>query len=327
MKNASSSTKVADFIRNNSNEIAVGISLIILFLVFSIFSPYFLKTKNLYNVLYQVSAIGILAVAQTMVILTGGIDLSIGAIFTLSGWLMCFIVKEVGFVQGVTVGLLVGLLCGAINGFLVAFVRLEPFIITLGTMSIFHGFVYILSNSKAVSNLPIILETIDNYRFLGIPSYVVILLIVFVVFHLFLTYTKPGRMIYAIGSNELSARYSGVPVHIYKMVPYVLVGFLSFVAVFIQSAHLMAIDANAGTNLNLESITAVVIGGTSLLGGRGSLIGTAFGVLLIGVLGNGLNMLGVSSYWQFVVVGVILIAAVASQKISIAYKGKAKKTE
>lgn len=322
MKNLSKTNRVKELIQNNSIEFGVGIGLIVLFLVFSVTSPYFLKTNNLYNILYQVSAIGILAVAQTMVILTGGIDLSIGSIFTLSGWLMCFITKEVGLAQGIAIGLMVGLLCGAINGFLVAVARLEPFIITLGTMSIFHGIVYIISNSKAVSNLPVILENIDNYRFLGIPSYVMVLLIVFILGQLFLSYTKTGRMIYAIGSNELAARFSGVPVHLYKMVPYILVGFLSFIAAFIQSAHLMAIDANAGTNLNLESITAVVIGGTSLLGGRGSLVGTAIGVLLIGVLGNGLNMLGVSSYWQRVVVGVILIAAIASQKITLSSKVK-----
>ena len=322
MKNILKNNKLTDLIRNNSIEFGVGIGLIVLFLFFSVSSQYFLKTKNLYNILYQVSAIGILAVAQTMVILTGGIDLSIGAIFTLSGWVMCFLVKDVGFVQGIVVGLAVGLLCGAINGFLIAISRLEPFIITLGTMSIFHGIVYIVSNSMAVSNLPVILENIDNYRLLGIPSYVVVLLIVFILGQLFLSYTKTGRMIYAIGSNELAAQFSGVPVHLYKMVPYILVGFLSFIAAFIQSAHLMAIDANAGTNLNLESITAVVIGGTSLLGGRGSLVGTAIGVLLIGVLGNGLNMLGVSSYWQRVVVGIILIAAIASQKITLSSKVK-----
>jgi len=322
MKNNSQSKKFTEFIRNNSNEIGVGIALIVLFIVFSITSPYFLKTKNLYNILYQISAIGILAIAQTMVLLTGGIDLSIGSTFTLSGWVMCFLVKEVGLAEGLMAGLAIGILCGFINGFLVSVTQLEPFIVTLGTMSIYHGIVYIISNSKAVSNLPVILEKIDNFRVFGIPSYVLVLLIVFLLSYLFLTYTKTGRMIYAIGSNELSARYSGVPVYAYKIVPYIIVGFLAFVAVFIQSAHLMAIDANAGTNLNLDSITAVVIGGTSLQGGRGSLVGTAIGVLLIGVLGNGLNMLGVSSYWQRVVVGVILIFAIASQKIKIASKTK-----
>jgi ribose transport system permease protein len=307
---------VLSFIQSNGIETGVGIGLIILFAIFAMTSPYFLKSNNLNNILYQVSAIGILAVAQTFVILTGGIDLSIGSIFTLSGWIMCFVIKDYGLAQGILAGLSVGLLCGAINGFLIAVTRLEPFIITLGTMSIFHGVVYIISNSKAVSNLPVILSQIDKFRLLGIPSYVLILFLVFILGQLFLSFTKPGRMIYAIGSNELSAHFSGISVPVYKMVPYVLTGFLAMVASFIQSAHLMAIDANAGTNLNLESITAVVIGGTSLLGGRGSLIGTAIGVLLIGVLGNGLNLLGISSYWQRVIVGIILIAAVASQKIA-----------
>lgn len=310
--------KALKLLRNNSIEFGVGLGLIVLFIFFSLASEYFLTSNNLYNILYQVSAIGILSVAQTMVILTGGIDLSIGAIFTLSGWLMSFVIKDVGLLEGIMVGLAVGLLCGLINGILISIAKLEPFISTLGTMSVFHGAVYIISDSKAVSNLPEVLRDIDKLRFLGIPSYVLVLFAVFILGHLFLTYTKPGRMIYAIGSNELAALFSGVPVHLYKMVPYVITGFLCTVASFLQSAHLMAIDANAGTNLNLESITAVVIGGTSLLGGRGSLMGTAIGVLLVGVLGNGLNLLGVSSYWQRVVVGIILIAAVTSQRISVA---------
>ncbi len=308
---------IGQIVRNNSIETGVAFGLIVLFIVFSVTSPYFLKPKNLSNILYQISAIGILAVAQTLVILTGGIDLSVGSIFTLSGWIMCYLIKNVGLAEGLLAGLAVGILCGLINAFLIAVTRLEPFIITLGTMSIFHGAVYILSNSQAVSNLPVILSQIDDFKLLGIPSYVLVLLIIFVLGQLFLSYTKPGRMIYAIGSNELSALFSGVNVCKYKMIPYILSGVLCYIAAFIQSAHLMAIDANAGTNMNLESITAVVIGGTSLLGGRGTLIGTGIGVLLIGVLGNGLNMLGISSYWQRVIVGIILIAAVASQKITV----------
>jgi ribose transport system permease protein len=317
ISNVLKNRNVSEILKNNSIEAGVGFGLVILFIVFSFTSQYFLKINNLSNILYQVSAIGILAIAQTFVILTGGIDLSIGAIFTISGWIMCYVIKDVGLAQGLMAGLVIGLLCGGINGFLISVTKLEPFIITLGTMSIFEGAVYIISNSQAVSSLPLVLENIDNYRFLGIPSYVLILFVVFVSGTLFLSYTKIGRMIYAIGSNELAARFSGVPVNFYKMVPYLITGLLAFVAAFIQSAHLMAIDPNAGTNLNLDSITAVVIGGTSLLGGRGSLLGTFIGVLLIGVLGNGLNLLGVSSYWQRVVVGIILITAIGIQQITI----------
>ncbi|MCL1854765.1 MAG: ABC transporter permease [Clostridia bacterium] len=307
----------------NQPEYYVGFGLIALFIVFSIASPYFLTATNLSNVLYQVSAIGILAAGQTMVILTGGIDLSIGSVFTISGWIMCFLVQNVGLAIGLPVGLIVGLTAGLINGVLVSIVKLEPFIVTLGTMSIFNGVVYIISNSKAVSNLPLVMAQIDKFKLFGvIPSYLLILFIVLILGHLFLTYSKPGRMIYAIGSNEQAALYSGIRTQLYKIVPYVLAGGLAFVASFVQSSHLMAIDCNAGNNQNLDSITAVVIGGTSLLGGRGSLIGTSIGFLLIGVLGNGLNLLGVNSYWQRVVVGIILITTIGLQRLSFARSNK-----
>lgn len=307
-----------------STEFYVSIALILLFIAFSVISPYFFRSRNLANVLYQVSAIGILAAGQCMVILTGGFDLSIGGIFTLSGWLMAYMIRNVGFAEGLMVGAGVGLLAGAINGILVAYARLAPFIVTLGTMSIYNGIVYIISDSRAVSNLPEIMSRIDDYKVLGfIPSYVALFFVVFILGQLFLSFAKPGRMIYAIGSNETAAMYSGIPSRIYKLIPYVITGFLAALASFVQSAHLLAIDANAGTNLNLETITAVVIGGAVLGGGKGSLVGTFFGILLIGVLGNGLNLMGVSSYWQRVVVGVILIAAVTSQRMS---SGRANET-
>jgi ribose transport system permease protein len=309
-------------LKNYGTEVFVTLGLLVLFIFFSIISPYFFRVNNLSNVLYQVSTIGILAAGQCMVILTGGIDLSIGGIFTLSGWLMCFVIKDVGLLQGLLVGVGMGIFAGAVNGILIAFARLEPFIVTLGTMSIYNGVVYIISNSKAVSNLPVIMARIDEFRLFGaIPSYVLIVFIVYIFGQLFLSFTKPGRMLYAIGSNELAAKFSGIRVRVFKMLPYVITGFLCSVAAFVQSAHLLAIDANAGTNLNLDSITAVVIGGTSLLGGRGTLVGTAVGILMIGVLGNGLNLLGVSSYWQRVVVGIILIVAVTSQRMSLTKEG------
>lgn len=308
--------KIAKLARVNENEVYVILVLLVQLIFFSIISPYFLTATNISNVLYQVSAIGILAAGQCMVILTGGIDLSIGGIFTLSGWIMCYVIKNTGFTEGIIIGLIVGLTAGLINGFLISYIKLEPFIVTLGTMSVYGGIVYIISDSKAVSNLPGIMEKIDEYRFLNfIPSYLIMLIIVFVLGQLFLSYSKPGRMLYAIGSNELAAKYSGINTRFYKMLPYVITGLFSAVAVFIQSAHLLAIDANAGTNLNLDTITAVVIGGTALTGGKGSLIGTAAGIVLIGFLGNGLNLLGISSYWQRVVVGLILIAAVTMQRM------------
>ena len=310
-------------LRNHGTEMYVSMGFGLLFIAFSIISPYFLRINNLANILYQICAIGILAAGQCMVILTGGIDLSIGGIFTLSGWVMCFFIRNGNLAEGLLLGVSVGLFTGAVNGILIAVARLEPFIVTLGTMSIYNGVVYIISDSKAVSNLPAVLARIDAYKLFGfLPSYVLVVIVVFVLGQLFLSYSKPGPMIYAIGSNELAAQYSGIPVKVYKMLPYIITGFLCSVSAFVQSAHLLAIDANAGTNLNLDSITAVVIGGTSLLGGRGTLVGTGVGILLIGDLGNGLNLLGVGSYWQRVVVGVILIVAVTAQRMSLNKGGK-----
>ena len=228
---------------------------------------------------------------------------------------MCFTILNVGLWQGILVGLAVALVCGFVNAILIAHLKLEPFIVTLGTMSIFHGLAYIISDAKPVSNLPKVMEAIDDFELAGIPSYVLILIVVFVVGFLFLSFTKPGRMIYALGSNETAAKYTGVRVGKYKMVPYVFSAVLALIAAFVQSAHLMAIDPDAGSNLNLDSVAAVVIGGTALTGGRGTLIGTLIGILLMGILRNGLNLMGVSSYWQGVAVGAILIFAVAIERV------------
>ncbi|MEA5002712.1 MAG: ABC transporter permease [Christensenella sp.] len=301
--------------RNHTSEFGVGIALICLFVAFSIMSPVFLSSRNLINILYQISALGIVAVGQTMIIITGGIDLSVGSVFELAGWSMCYTILNVGLLEGILVGIGVALVCGIINGVLIAHVKLEPFIVTLGTMSIFHGLAYIISDAKPVSNLPKIMEQIDEFTLAGIPSYVLILIVVFVLGFLFLRFTKPGRMIYAIGSNETAAEYTGVRVGMFKMIPYVISAVCALVAAFVQSSHLMAIDPDAGSNLNLDSVAAVVIGGTALTGGRGTLIGTLIGILLMGILRNGLNLMGVSSYWQGVAVGAILIFAVAVERV------------
>lgn len=315
---ASSGEKFAfrNIIRNYESEFGVGISLAILFIFLSIASPYFLSGRNLVNVIYQVSTIGILAVGQTMVIITSGIDLSIGSMFAFSGWIMCKSMIIYGVVPGLIIGLAVGILCGLLNGVLISYVKLEPFIVTLGTMSMYHSLTYVISNAKPVTGLPKALVAFDGFKLLGIPSYVLITVIVFILGQLFLSYCKPGRMIYAIGSNERTARYSGVNVNMYKTMAYVITGILVVLGVLVQASHLMATDPDAGNSLNLDSIAGVVIGGTSLLGGKGTMIGTAIGVLIMGFLRNGLNLLGVSSYWQGTAVGAVLIAAVAIERFT-----------
>ena len=315
MKNTTAMGRLKSLSKSHASELGVGIALICLFVAFAIMSPVFLSSRNMINILYQISALGVIAVGQTMVIITGGIDLSVGSVFELAGWSMCFTILNVGLWQGLLVGAAVALVCGLVNGALIAHMKLEPFIVTLGTMSVFHGLAYIISDAKPVSNLPKVMEEIDDFALVGIPSYVLILIVVFVIGFLFLSFTKPGRMIYAIGSNETAAEYTGVRVGRYKMVPYIFSAVLALVAAFVQSAHLMAIDPDAGSNLNLDSIAAVVIGGTALTGGRGTLVGTLIGILLMGILRNGLNLMGVSSYWQGVAVGAILIFAVAIERV------------
>ncbi len=313
--------RIKGVIRNYESEFGVGITLVVLFVFLSLFSPYFLTTRNILNVIYQISTIGILAAGQTMVIISGGIDLSIGSIFAFSGWIMFKMMVLYGIVPGLLAGLGIGLICGLINGVLISYLKLEPFIVTLGTMAIFNSIIYVISNAKPVTGLPEAVGRFDSFKFLGLPSYVLITIIVFILSQLYLSYAKPGRMMYAIGSNEQAARFSGINVSFYKIIPYVITGALSLVAVFVQSAHLEAIDPDAGRNLNLDSIAAVVIGGASLMGGKGTIFGTVIGVLLMGLLRNGLNLLGVSSYWQGSAIGAVIIIAISIERFTRQEKG------
>jgi ribose transport system permease protein len=313
--------KLRLFRGNYQTEIGVGLSLLILFVVLSFASPYFLTGRNIINVLYQISSIGILAVGMTFIIITGGIDLSIGSIFEISGWIMCYMILNGNPAQGIALGLGVALVCGLVNGLLIAYVHLSPMIVTLGTMSIYHGLIYIISDSRPVSNLPRYLKNFDSFTIVNLPTYVWIVILIFVFGQLFLSFTKPGRMLYAIGSNDQAARYSGIAVSLYMVVPYVLMGVMCLIAAFVQSAHLLAIDPNAGTNMNLDAIAAVVIGGTSMSGGKGTILGTLIGVLLMGILRNGLNLLGISSYWQTVAVGAVIIIAISLERFTGGRKG------
>ncbi|MGI9862121.1 ABC transporter permease [Moorella naiadis] len=301
-------------------EISVGLSLVLIFLLLSIISPYFFTKGNLLNIIYQVSTLGIIAVGQTMVIITAGIDLSVGSVFALSGMLMGMAMVKFGFYIGILVGLFIGFSVGLINGLLISYLRLAPFIVTLGMMSIAHSLTYVISNAKSVLGLPPMLERFGNTVFIGIPLYVFVTFILFSLGQLFLSYTKTGRLLYAVGSNESTARYSGVNVNLYKCLPYIFTGLLVAFSAFIQASHLLAIDPDAGTGLELDSIAAVVIGGTSLFGGKGSMVGTFIGICMMGILRNGLNLLGVSPYWQGTAVGAIIILAIAVERLS--YKNK-----
>ncbi len=300
-------------------EVAMLGALLLLGLILSIAAPNFLTPGNLRNVLWQVSAIGIIAIGQTLVILTGGIDLSVGGIAAFSamaGGLLMTAGGGENVALGLIATLVVGMLVGLVNGLIVAYGKLAAFIVTLGMLSITTSLTYVVSDAASVVGLP------DGYRLWGrgelgpLPLYLLTLILLFVLGHVFLTRTKPGRFLYAIGSNEEAARLSGVNVRAIKTLPYAITGLLCAVAAIVLSGRLGAIDPDTGTGFELDSIAAVVIGGTSLFGGKGSLVGTLIGVFLIGILNNGLNLLRVNAFWQGTAVGVVIILSVLVERLS-----------
>lgn len=281
----------------------------------SLFANNFATEGNIRNVVWQVTAIGIIAIGQTLVLLTAGIDLSVGGIVALSAMVGGKMMEQSNVTTGIVVTLLVATAIGLVNGLFIAYGKLAAFIVTLGTLSITTSLTYVISQQNSIVGLP------KSYRALGrgqigsYQYYIFIFVALYVIAHIFLTRTKPGRFIYAIGSNEEAARLSGINVRLYKTLPYVITGLLSGIAALILSGRLGVIDPDNGQDYNIQTIAAVVIGGTSLFGGKGSLIGTLIGVFLIGFLNNGLNLLHVTVFWQGTAVGAVIIVAVFLERL------------
>jgi inositol transport system permease protein len=271
----------------------------------------FLSVANLTNVARQVSINGILAVGVTFVLLTAGVDLSLGSVVALSG-VACATFAHPGdhpvFVP-IAVGLLTGAACGLVNGVLVTRGGVAPFIVTLGMMTIARGLALIVSGGRPVANMSNELSALSG-DFLGIPIPVLCFAGVALAAWFFLRNFRLGRHIYAVGGNEHAARAAGVPVERVKLFAYGLCGLLTGLAGVVLAARITTGQPNAGQAYELDAIAAVVIGGTSLAGGVGTITGTLLGVLLIGVINNGLDLLGVSSYYQAVIKGVIIVGAV-----------------
>lgn len=296
-------------------ELAMLGALILLCIGLTILQPRFLSAGNLQNILSQVMVLGIIAIGQTLVILTGGIDLSVGGIAALSTMVGGLVMMQSGVAWGIIVMLLTGLLLGTINGILVAYVGLAPFIVTLGMVSICASLAFVISDGQSLVGLP------ESYSIFGTESlgpikyYVILFIILYLLAHVFLTRTKPGRFIYAIGSNREAARLSGINVARYQIIPYATTGVLCALAMMIESSRLGAIDPNTGARFDLTTIAAVVIGGASLMGGKGSVIGTLIGMMIIGVLQNGLNIIGVNAFWQGTALGAVIILAVILDRV------------
>jgi len=290
-----------------------GLLLVILFVGFalSLLTDTFLSVANFTNVARQISINGILAVGVTFVLLTAGVDLSLGSVVALSG-VACATFAHPGdhsvFVP-IAVGLLTGAACGVVNGVLVTRGGVAPFIVTLGMMTIARGLALIFSGGRPVADMSNELTALAGDLF-GIPIPVLCFAGVAVAAWFFLRNFRLGRHIYAVGGNENAARAAGVPVEKVKLFAYGLCGLLTGLAGVVLAARITTGQPNAGQAYELDAIAAVVIGGTSLAGGVGTITGTLLGVLLIGVINNGLDLMGVSSYYQAVIKGVIIVGAV-----------------
>ena len=280
------------------------LGLIGLSIVLWIMTPYFLTVSNLLNVAQQISINAIIAVGMTFVIITAGIDLSVGSLVAFSGVVLASVLQAgVPLPIAILVGLGVGLFCGMINGLLITQGRIPPFISTLGMMSVARGAALLYTKGRPVSGFS------ENFRYLAtgeifhIPVPVIIMGVVYIIAHFVLNRTKLGRYAYAIGGNEEAAILSGINVKLYKTMVYALCGLLSGLAALILTARLNSAQPIAGNMYELDAIAATVIGGTSLMGGEGTVLGTLIGALIMGVLRNGLNLLGVSSFIQQIVIG------------------------
>jgi len=293
-----------------------GTILILLFLVaiVSIISPNFLDLNNIMNILQQVSVNGLIALGMTFVILTAGIDLSVGSILALSGMALgMMILSGVNEVLAIIIVLVLGAVLGFVNGTFISKVKLEPFIVTLATMTMFRGITLVISDgipAMGVTTDAPILDFLSQGKIFGIPFPTILFLIVFLILMLILQNTVFGRGVYAIGGNEEVARLSSVPTNKIKTSVYVISGIMSALAGVILTSRLSSSQPTAGTGFELDAIAAVVIGGTSLAGGRGRIFGTLIGVLIIGVINNGLNVMGVSAFYQQFIKGLIILIAV-----------------
>ncbi len=295
----------------HARQFGTVLGLVVLSSVLWALTPHFLTVPNLLNVAQQTSINAIVAVGMTFVIISGGIDLSVGSIVAFSG------VALGAALQGgqalpvaLAIALGIGVTCGLVNGAIISWGGLPPFIVTLGMMSIVRGAALVFTEGRPVSGFDPLFRSLAAGQLGGVPAPVIATLAVYLVAHVVLTRTTFGRYVYAIGGNEEATRLAGVSVRFHKTMIYAVSGLVSAMAAVILTARLNSAQPIAGMMYELDAIAATVIGGTSLMGGQGSLAGTLVGALIMAVLRNGLNLLGVSSFLQQIVIGAVIIGAV-----------------
>lgn len=281
--------------------------------VSALLSDVFLSERNIFNLLRQVSGLGIISMGMLLVILTGGIDLSVGSIAALGSVLVATFLADFDLVPAILLTLGAGMLTGAVSGFLVANRNMAPFVATLALMTAARGLAFMVSDGAPIITEGGVLDGLGRGQLLNVPMPVVLMLIIFLLTLLVLRFTAFGRIVVAIGSNETSVRLSGIRVGLYKFAVYAISGTLCAVAGIISTSRTGVGSPIVGTGMELDAIAAVVIGGASLSGGRGNAVNTLLGVLILGMIGNIMNLMNVPNYPQQVIQGVIIVLAVLLQ--------------
>jgi ribose/xylose/arabinose/galactoside ABC-type transport system permease subunit len=308
------------FTRKLSGEFGIGIAFVLEFVLFALLSPYFFTPDNLLNVSLQASITAIIAAGMTFVILTGGIDLSVGSLVAFAGIVSTTVLKTglppaAGFAAAILAGVAVGSLSGAFAGFCITRFNIAPFIVTLATMTIWRGAAFVWTDGRPVWELPAGFAFLGTGRLLAVPVPTIIMVLTFIASHIILTRTRFGRYVYAVGGNIEAARLAGIRTWRVLVNVYILSGTLAALSGILLASRMNSGQPNAGVAYELDVIAAVVVGGTSLSGGAGSIVGTFIGAMLIAVLRNGLNLLNVNSYIQQVIVGVVILLAVMLDQI------------
>ncbi|MFR6885593.1 ABC transporter permease subunit [Streptococcus pneumoniae] len=303
------------------SELTTVIALIILMAVITIINSNFLTANNLLNLLLQVTSNALIAFGMTFVILTGGIDLSVGSILALSSALTAGLLGSgMPVTLAILISLILGCILGMMNGLLISYGKLAPFIVTLATMTIFRGATLVYTNGNPITkglSDTFLFQFLGQGYIVGIPFPVIIMFIVFIVLYVLLHKTAFGKSVYAIGGNEKAAYISGVKLNKVKIIIYSISGIMASISGLIITSRLSSAQPTAGASYEMDAIAAVVLGGTSLSGGKGRILGTLIGALIIGVLNNGLNIIGVSVFWQQVVKGVVILIAVLIDRFKV----------
>jgi len=312
--------RLSDFATKMVGEFGISLALLIEVILFSQLSPYFFTAENILNVSLQISITAIIAVGMTLVILTAGIDLSVGALVAWSGVIATSVLQlklpfAAAFSLSLIVGLSIGALSGALSGFFITRLNITPFIVTLALMTIWRGAAYMYTDGRPIWGLPDAFSILGSGRILKIPVPTIIMIAIYLIAYVMLTKTRFGRHIYAVGGNKEAARLSGINTEAVLMHVYIICGMLAAFSGILLASRMNSGQPNAGQMYELDVIAAVVVGGTSLFGGRGSIVGTFIGAMLIGVLRNGLNLLNVGSYVQMVVLGVVILLAVMLDQV------------